>query len=186
MKIRIKVNQSVDRSPCAHQNLTLAGRSLRLQGLHLKRSTERYTCNACGTPLVRTLKMPTCPNLPAPHHQATETSPSDTGNWSPANRLLTSALSAKRVTTAPPPIHQARLVAWLSPQSKNRRFSPAAPLFGCIWCGLCCLCCCSLFPYRQKISASWLRTRFTLLRHPISSGLGIPSLQTVEGESGSG
>ncbi len=57
MKIRIKVNQSVDRSPCAHRDLTLAGRYLRLRGLDLKRSTERYTCNACGTPLVRTLKM---------------------------------------------------------------------------------------------------------------------------------
>jgi len=57
MKIRIKVNQSVDPSPCAHQDLTLAGRSLRLQGFDLKRSTERYTCNACGKPLVRTLKM---------------------------------------------------------------------------------------------------------------------------------
>ena len=64
MKIRITVNQSVDRSPCTHQNLTLAGRSLRLQGLHLKRSTERYTCNACGTPLVRTLKMSVSHLLP--------------------------------------------------------------------------------------------------------------------------
>ena len=79
MKIRITVNQSVDRSPCTHQNLTLAGRSLRLQGLHLKRSTERYTCNACGRPLVRTLKMPVS-YLLAPYHQATETSPFDTGN----------------------------------------------------------------------------------------------------------
>jgi len=56
MKIRIKVNQSADRSPCAHRDLTLKGRSLRLQGLDLKRSTERYTCNACGKPVVRTLK----------------------------------------------------------------------------------------------------------------------------------
>ena len=79
MKIRIKVNQPVDRSPCAHRDLTLAGRSLRLQGLHLKRSTERYTCNACGKPLVRTLKTSES-YLLAPHHQATETSPSDTGN----------------------------------------------------------------------------------------------------------
>ena len=79
MKIRITVNQSVDRSPCAHRNLTLAGRSLRWQGLHLKRSTERYTCNACGTPLVRTLNTPVSYVL-APHHHATETSPSDTGN----------------------------------------------------------------------------------------------------------
>jgi len=56
MKIRIKVNQSADRSPCAHRDLTLKGRSLRLQGLDLKRSTERYTCHACGKPVVRTLK----------------------------------------------------------------------------------------------------------------------------------
>lgn len=55
MKIRITVNQSADRSLCSHQELTLAGRSMRLQGLALKRSTERYTCNACGKPLVRTL-----------------------------------------------------------------------------------------------------------------------------------
>ena len=79
MKIRIKVNQSVDRSPCAHRNLTLAGRFLRLQGLDLKRSTERYTCNTCGTPLVRTLKMPVS-YLLASRHQATETSLSDTEN----------------------------------------------------------------------------------------------------------
>ena len=79
MKIRITVNQSVDRSPCAHRDLTLAGRSLRWQGLHLKRSTERYTCDACGTPLVRTLKT-SVPYSLAPHHQRTETSPPDAGN----------------------------------------------------------------------------------------------------------
>ncbi len=56
MKIRIKVNQPADRSPCAHPDLTLNGRYLRLKGLDLKRSTERYTCNACGKPVVRTLK----------------------------------------------------------------------------------------------------------------------------------
>ena len=79
MKIRIRVNQSVDRSPCTHRNLTLAGRYLRLQGLDLKRSTEHYTCNACGTPLVRTLKMSVL-YLQASHHRTTETSPSDTGD----------------------------------------------------------------------------------------------------------
>ncbi|HEY6262001.1 MAG TPA: hypothetical protein VIW47_10430 [Nitrospiraceae bacterium] len=56
MKIRITVNQSADRSGCSHRDLTLAGRSMRMQGRSLKRSTERYTCNACGKPLIRTLK----------------------------------------------------------------------------------------------------------------------------------
>ena len=79
MKIRITVKQPVDRSPCVHRDLTLAGRYLRLQGLYLKRSTERYTCNACGKPLVRTLNT-SLSYLLAPHHQATGTSPSDTGN----------------------------------------------------------------------------------------------------------
>jgi transposase-like protein len=50
--IRIKVNQP----PCAHRDLTLKGRYLSLKGLNLKRSTERYTCNACGKPVVRILK----------------------------------------------------------------------------------------------------------------------------------
>ena len=56
MKIRIKVNQPADRSPCAHRDLTLNGRYLTLKGIDLKRSTECYTCNACGKPVVRTLK----------------------------------------------------------------------------------------------------------------------------------
>ena len=71
MKIRIKVNQA----PCAHQYLTL-------NGIGLKRSRERYTCNACGKPVVRTLKTSVSYWLASDHH-ATETSPSvpsDTGN----------------------------------------------------------------------------------------------------------
>jgi hypothetical protein len=52
MKIRIKVNQPL----CEHRVLTLKGRYLTLKGIDLKRSRERYTCNACGTPVVRTLK----------------------------------------------------------------------------------------------------------------------------------
>jgi transposase-like protein len=47
MKIRIKVNQPA----CTHQALTL-------KGIDLKRSRERYICNACGKPIVRTLKRP--------------------------------------------------------------------------------------------------------------------------------
>ncbi len=72
MKIRIRVNQSVDRSPCTHRDLTLAGRSLRWQGFDLKRSTERYTCNACGQPLIRTLKT-SVSYVQNSHHQPTET-----------------------------------------------------------------------------------------------------------------
>jgi len=68
MKIRIKVNQA----PCAHQYLTL-------KGIDLKRSTERYTCNACGDSVVRTLKASVSYWL-APHYHATVTKPSDTGN----------------------------------------------------------------------------------------------------------
>jgi hypothetical protein len=82
MKIRFKMNQSADRSPCAHRDLTLKGRYLSLKGIDLKRSTERYTCNACGKPVVRTLKTSVSCWL-APDHHATETSPSvpsDTGN----------------------------------------------------------------------------------------------------------
>src|SRR6476660_8438453 len=79
MKIRITVNQSADRSPCAHRDLTLAGRSMRLQGLALKRSTERYTCNACGKPLVRTLNT-SWSNRPIPNHHTTEMRPSNTEN----------------------------------------------------------------------------------------------------------
>jgi hypothetical protein len=53
MKIRIKVNQP----PCAHRILTLKGRYLTLKGIDLRRSRERYTCDACGKPVVRTLKL---------------------------------------------------------------------------------------------------------------------------------
>jgi transposase-like protein len=52
MRIRFKVNQPA----CAHRELTLNGRYLRLNGMDLRRSRERYTCNACGKPVVRTLK----------------------------------------------------------------------------------------------------------------------------------
>ena len=45
MKIRIKVNQPA----CAYRDLTL-------KGIDLKRSRERYICNACGQPMIRTLK----------------------------------------------------------------------------------------------------------------------------------
>ena len=44
MKIRIKVNQPA----CTHQALTL-------KGIDLKRSRERYTCNACVKPVIRTV-----------------------------------------------------------------------------------------------------------------------------------
>lgn len=54
MKIRIKVNQP----PCAHRVLTLKGRFLTLKGADLRRSRERYTCNACGKQVVRTLHPP--------------------------------------------------------------------------------------------------------------------------------
>ena|SRR5436853_7485771 len=52
MKIRIRVNQPA----CDHRDLTLNGRYLTLKGLDLRRSRERYTCDACGKPLVRTIK----------------------------------------------------------------------------------------------------------------------------------
>ena len=45
-----------DLSPCAHRDLTLEGRYLRWKGFDLKRSLERYTCNGCGEPVVRSLK----------------------------------------------------------------------------------------------------------------------------------
>jgi hypothetical protein len=51
MKIRIKVNQPA----CTHQALTLKGRYLTLKGIDLKRSRERYTCNACVKPVIRTV-----------------------------------------------------------------------------------------------------------------------------------
>jgi len=76
MKIRIKVNQSADRSPCAHRVLTLKGRYLTMKGIDLTRSRERYTCNACGKPVVRTLNT----SLLASGHHATVTTPSDTGD----------------------------------------------------------------------------------------------------------
>jgi hypothetical protein len=52
MKMRIKVNQPA----CAHRDLTLKGRYLTLKGIDLKRSRERDICNACGQPMIRTLK----------------------------------------------------------------------------------------------------------------------------------
>lgn len=58
MKIHIKVNQSSDRSPCAHRVMILNGRYLTLKGTDLRRSKERYTCNMCGKQVVRTLKTP--------------------------------------------------------------------------------------------------------------------------------
>jgi hypothetical protein len=69
MKIRIKVNQSADHSPCAHRVLTL-------KGIDLTRSRERYICNACGKPVVRTLNT----SVLASGHQAPVTTPSDTGD----------------------------------------------------------------------------------------------------------
>ena len=48
----------VEFSPCAHRDLTLNGRYLRWKGIDLKRSLERYTCNGCGTSVVRTLNTP--------------------------------------------------------------------------------------------------------------------------------
>ncbi len=78
MKIRIKVNQPA----CAHRDLTLKGRYLTLKGIDLKRSMERYTCNACGKPIIRNLKT-SVPYWLAPDHHAAETSPAvpfDNGN----------------------------------------------------------------------------------------------------------
>ena len=69
MKIRIRVNQPA----CAHQVLTLKGRYLTLKGRHLRRSRERYTCNACGARVVRTLN--TSISDSAPDHHATEINP---------------------------------------------------------------------------------------------------------------
>ena len=77
MKIRIRVNQPA----CVHQVLTLKGRYLTLKGRHLRRSRERYTCNACGARVMRTLN--TSVSDSAPDHHATDTSPSspfDSGN----------------------------------------------------------------------------------------------------------
>jgi hypothetical protein len=81
MRIRFKVNQPTERSPCEHQYLTLKGRYLTLKGTALTRSRERYTCNTCGKPGVRTFYPPVA--YLAPDHHATETSPFspfDTGN----------------------------------------------------------------------------------------------------------
>jgi len=81
MRIRFKVNQPANRSPCEHQHLTLNGRYLTLRGIDLTRSRERYTCNACGKPVVRTLNA-SGSYLVSDHH-ATPTSPStpsDAGN----------------------------------------------------------------------------------------------------------
>ena len=70
MKIRIRVNQPA----CAHQVLTLKGRYLTLKGRHLRRSRERYTCNACGARVVRTLN--TSVSDSTPDHHVTEINPS--------------------------------------------------------------------------------------------------------------
>lgn len=81
MRIRFKVTPSTERSPCEHQYLTLKGRYLTLKGTDIKRSRERYTCNTCGKPGVRTLNPPT--SYLAPDHHAAETrpaSPFDTWN----------------------------------------------------------------------------------------------------------
>jgi len=75
MRIRFTFNQPADRSPCEHQDLTLKGRYLTLKGIALKRSRERYTCNACGKPVVRILKTSVSYWL-APDHHATKTDPS--------------------------------------------------------------------------------------------------------------
>jgi len=77
MKIRIRVNPPA----CTHQVLTLKGRFLTLRGRHLRRSRERYTCNACGVRVVRTLNTPG--SSLAPDHPAKETNssaPSEAGN----------------------------------------------------------------------------------------------------------
>jgi len=66
MTIRINVHQLL----CAHQNLTLKGRYLTLKGIHLKRSRELYTCNACGESVVRTLST-FVPYWLAPHYHTT-------------------------------------------------------------------------------------------------------------------
>ena len=86
MRIRFKVNQPPDRLPCAHQSLTLRGRYLTLKGLDLKRSRERYTCNACGKQVVRTLNQPAS-HVASDYHAASTSpsAPSDIGNQS---RLL--------------------------------------------------------------------------------------------------
>jgi len=79
MKIRFRVTQPV----CAHQVLTLKGRYLTLQGRHLRRSRERYTCNACGARVVRTLNTPT--SYLASDHHATETSPTEPSDSAPTS-----------------------------------------------------------------------------------------------------
>jgi hypothetical protein len=77
MRIRFKVKQPA----CTHQVLTLKGRYLTLKGRHLRRSRERYTCNACGARVVRTLNQPAF--YLTPNHHTISTSPStpfDIGN----------------------------------------------------------------------------------------------------------
>jgi hypothetical protein len=56
--LRVRWEERVDPSPCAHPDLTLEGRYLRWKGIDLKRSLERYSCNGCGEQVVRTLKTP--------------------------------------------------------------------------------------------------------------------------------
>jgi len=59
---------------CTHQALTLKGRYLTMKGRRLWRSRERYTCNACGARVVRTLIQPT--SYLTPDHHTTSTNPS--------------------------------------------------------------------------------------------------------------
>lgn len=81
MRIRFRFSQPLDRAPCEHRNLTLKGRYLTLKGIDVKRSRERYTCNACGKPVVRTLNVPVS-YLPFDYLSTStgEAAPSDTEN----------------------------------------------------------------------------------------------------------
>lgn len=77
MRIHFKVKPPT----CTHQALTLKGRYLTMKGRHLRRSRERYTCNACGARVVRTLNQPV--SYFAPDHHTVSASPSapfDTAN----------------------------------------------------------------------------------------------------------
>ncbi len=77
MRIHFKFKQPV----CTHQVLTLKGRYLTMKGRHLRRSRERYTCNACGARVVRTLNQPTSYLIPNRHTNSTSPSaPFDTWN----------------------------------------------------------------------------------------------------------
>jgi hypothetical protein len=54
--VLVKGRGRADLLLCAHRDLTLEGRYLRWKGFDLKRSLERYTCNGCGKPVVRSRK----------------------------------------------------------------------------------------------------------------------------------